>query len=100
MCDLLRVAVEHQRRPATELADAPLARLAPARMIYVRVHVGIETVFAGVFYVPGSRGLLSNQTDLDDRLDALESILPRHHQTDRRAVLHRHCLTVQSRRTY
>src|SRR5215510_8600063 len=30
--DLVAVAVERQRRPAPELADAPLALLAPARM--------------------------------------------------------------------
>src|SRR5688500_12028472 len=38
------VAVEGQRRPPPKLADAPLAALAPARMIHFRVHVGVEAV--------------------------------------------------------
>src|SRR4051812_40005004 len=40
--DLLGVAVEHERVAAEELADAPLRRLAPARMIDRRIDVGIE----------------------------------------------------------
>src|SRR6187402_1024846 len=41
---LIAVAVEHQRRPARELADPPLAALRPARVIDGRVDVGVEPV--------------------------------------------------------
>src|SRR6185312_16658792 len=59
--DLGFVAVEHQRlAPLCEqaaLADAPLGRLAPARLIDVRVDVGIEPVLTGRRLVPGSHRL-------------------------------------------
>src|SRR5436190_10377753 len=50
--DLIAVAVEHQRLPAEELADAPLGRLSPPRMIDVRVHVGIEPVLLWRRFLP------------------------------------------------
>src|SRR3954447_7934121 len=39
---LIAVAVEHQCRAFAELAQPALARLAPARMVHVRIHVRIE----------------------------------------------------------
>src|SRR5689334_19531213 len=56
LADLGFIAVEHQCRPALgeqagealAIADATLARLAPARMVDLRVHVRVEAVFAGV----------------------------------------------------
>src|SRR5690349_6717094 len=42
--DLIAVAVEHDGRPAEELADTALARLRPARVIDGRVHVRVEAV--------------------------------------------------------
>ena len=42
--DLLGVAVEHQRRAPAGLADALLGGLAPARMVHLRVDVGVEAV--------------------------------------------------------
>ncbi len=97
---LLAVAVERQRRPAlgqqSALADAPFGRLAPARMIDLRVDVGIEAVLAGVLLLPGDRRLLVGEADAHDRLDALEAVLPRHHQPDRRAVLVGQRLAVEA----
>src|SRR4051812_1126815 len=40
------------------LADAPLGGLRPARMVHVRVHVGIEAVFLRSRLVPGRAGHL------------------------------------------
>src|SRR5262245_34970775 len=69
--DLVAVAVEHERRPApgeqATLADAPLRRLAPARMVHLRVHVGIEAVLAGVGGLPGDGWLILDQADAHDR---------------------------------
>src|ERR1700752_2651136 len=85
-CDLLAVAIEHQRRPPlheqSALADAPLGGLAPARV----VNVGIKTIFARVLYVPGAGRLLLGDVDSDDRLDAFEALLPRHDQPDLAAI--------------
>src|SRR5689334_4862353 len=89
-CHLLAVAVEHQRRsPLHEqsaLADAALGGLAPARVVDVWIDVGIKAVLARVLHVPGAGGLLLGEADAHDRLDALEAILPRHHQPHWRAI--------------
>src|ERR1035438_6665855 len=73
---LVAVAVEHQGWPFAEFAQAPLARLAPPRMVHLRIHVGIEPVFARIGHVPRGGRLAAHQADLDDRFDALEAVLP------------------------
>ena len=83
----LGIAVEHQRLLLEQFAQAALVGLAPARMIHGRIHVGIESILARVGDVPGRGRLLIGERDLHDRLDALEAVLPRHHQPDRRAIL-------------
>src|ERR1700761_3347121 len=90
--DLRLVAVEQPGlgalgEEAAAVADAALGRLAPARMIAVRVDVGIEAVFLRRRLVPGGRRLLVEEADSDDRLRALEAVLPWHHDPHRRAVL-------------
>src|SRR5271165_336604 len=52
-CNLVAVTVVHQGRPLEELADAPLFGLAPAGMIDVGVHVGVEAVFVWGGLGPG-----------------------------------------------
>src|SRR5438128_8844312 len=94
MPNLLCIAIEQKRWSRAKLTDAMLHPLAPARMIYVRIHVRIEAIFAWGFDVPGRRWLIRNQGYLHDRLDAFESIFPRHDQTNRRAILWRHRLPV------
>ena len=47
--DLLPVAIEHQRRLLVgkqARTDAAFARLAPAWMVDIGIHVGVETVFS------------------------------------------------------
>src|SRR5579885_214229 len=44
---LIGVAVEHQRRALEQIADAALLLLGPARMVVVRVDVGVKAVFVG-----------------------------------------------------
>src|SRR5712692_386543 len=85
--DLIAVAVEHERLPAPHFGNTALRRLAPARMVDLRVHVRIEAVLAGGGPVPGGLGLLRRQADLHQGLGALEAVLPRDDHAERRAVL-------------
>src|SRR4051794_3169571 len=94
--DLFGVAIEGQRWPALGFADALLGRLAPARVIDLRVDVGVKAIFVGPVGAPRCLGLAIDQVDLDDRLDPLEPVLPWHHQPNRRTVLWRQFLAVQS----
>ena len=70
-----------------QLSDPPLRSLAPARMIHGRVHVSMEAVFPRHRRAPRRRRLLIREADSDDRLDALEAVLPGYDQPERRAVL-------------
>src|SRR6185312_7527401 len=94
--DLIGVAVEHQRRAAPVLTDALLGRLRPPRVIVMRIDVRVEAVLARRALVPRRRRLLVGERDLDDRLDALEAVLPRHDKLHRRAVLRRQLLSVET----
>ncbi|EAU65733.1 conserved hypothetical protein [Stigmatella aurantiaca DW4/3-1] len=95
--DLLRVAVEGQRGTAAELPNAPLGGLAPARVIHRRVHVRVEAVLVGRREVPRGGRLTLGERDADDGFDALEAVLPRHHQPQGRAVLGRQRLAIEPR---
>src|SRR6188472_1541699 len=74
--DLFGVAVEHQSLALEELADSTLARLAPAGMVHVRVHVRIEPVLLRRRQLPAVHRLSFGEPDLHDRLGALEAVLP------------------------
>src|SRR5689334_15157814 len=50
--DLILVPVEHHRRPIPELAQPPLAGLAPSRVIDHRVHVRVEPVLVRRHHLP------------------------------------------------
>jgi hypothetical protein len=54
-------------------------RLAPARVVDRRVHVGIEAVLLGADSSTRSSAVFG-EADAHDRLDALEAVFPRHHQ--------------------
>ena len=56
-------------------------------MVDSGVYVGVETVLVGVDLVPSGFGLLVGEVEFDDGLAVLESVLPRHDNTDGRAVL-------------
>src|ERR1700720_4135982 len=86
-CDRIAVAVEHQRVPAEDFAEAAFLGLAPARVIYCGIHVGIESVFGGGHAAPSGWWLTFHKFDFHDGLDALESIFPRDHHAHRSAVL-------------
>ena len=94
MCDLVGVAVEHERFAADEIADAALGRLGPARMIGRRIHIGPEAVFGRDLRVPGRCGLVFGKRDAHDGFDGLEAVLPRHNKANGRAVLIKQRLTV------
>src|SRR6476469_125947 len=85
-CYLVSIAIEHESWTLAELANAALAGLAPAWMILLRIHVGVKAVFVRRHSVPCGRRHGVSKADLHDRFDALESVLPRHHQAQRSAV--------------
>src|SRR6185436_18875480 len=85
--NLVAVAVEHQRLAPEELAEAALAALRPARMIDLRIDVRVEAVLRGLLLLPRVERLVFNERHPHDRLDALEAVLPRKHEADRRAIL-------------
>src|ERR1051326_1327969 len=63
--DLVAVAVEHLRLVALEEARQPLlGRLAPARMVDRRVHVGVEPVLVRRLQLPGVHRLFLDEPDL------------------------------------
>src|SRR5271165_7236996 len=73
------IAVERQRgasRRKQPGADLPLGRLAPARMINLRVHVREKTIFAGRGQRPRRSWRPFEELDADDRLDPFESVFP------------------------
>src|SRR5437879_2762187 len=90
-CHLV-VSFEHQGWPLEEFTQAAFLGLAPARMVDARIHVRIETVFAGSRLLPGVHGLVAGEANADDRLRAFESVLPWNHDAERGAVLIRECL--------
>src|SRR4030095_4677643 len=70
----LIVAVEHQRLALEELANPPLARLRPTRMVHFGIHVRVETVLLRRRHTPRGFRLLLDEPDTDDRLDALGAV--------------------------
>src|SRR3970040_1836799 len=86
--DLRSVAVEERGRDLAPLAKASgtvqavLVRLAEARMRFIGIHVGVESVGFGPFQVPRGGRLLFNKPNPGNRFDALKAIFPGHHQAD------------------
>ena len=91
LADLRFVTVEHLGfdffGKQAALADAPLGGLAPARVVYRGVHIGIKTVFMGGGFVPRGEWLFFGETNLHDALAALKTVFPRHGDTLGCAVL-------------
>ena len=67
-------------------------------MVHLRVDVGIEPVLAGGGLVPCGGWLLLGETNLDDALATLESVLPGDNQTQWRTTLVWHHLTIHAKR--
>src|SRR5215469_13995011 len=62
--DLFAIAVEHLcRRILEETGQTDFLRLAPARMVHFRIHIGVETVFMRVGNVPGGWRLVLDEFD-------------------------------------
>src|ERR1017187_5363574 len=68
--NLVPVPVEHERLSLQEVAQPPLAPLAPAWMVHRRVYVRIESVLARTRDVPRRGRLLLHEPDLHDGFDA------------------------------
>src|ERR1700676_94398 len=95
--NLVAVAVEHQRLVRfEEFREAPLASLAPAWVIHVRIHVGVEAIFPGRVKVPGGWRLVLLKFNFYYRLDALEPIFPRYDQAHWSAILIGQCFAIHA----
>src|SRR5688500_2912098 len=83
--DLFFIAIEHERflPPAQRaaFADYTFTGLRPARVIHLRVHVGVEPIFIRGHDLPGVARLLRDEVDLHNRFAAFETIFPRHDQS-------------------
>src|SRR6516225_7250828 len=87
VCDLLVIAVEGKRGPSAGFSQTLLGRLAPARMRYCRIHVGIEAIFVWSLSAPRCRWLGRDKSDFDNRFDSFESVLPGHDESNGCAIL-------------
>src|SRR6185437_2210485 len=90
VCQLFGISIEHQcglSLMKERCTDATLARLAPARMRHVRVDVRVKPILLGSGLAPRRPRLLLGKADFHDRLDAFESMLPRHDESQRCPVL-------------
>src|SRR6266404_6732756 len=86
--DLVAVAIEQQSLVRLEkFREAAFASLAPARMVDFGIHVGVEAVLLRGIKIPRSGRLVFDEADFHQRLDALESILPRDDHAHGSAVL-------------
>src|SRR5258707_2021529 len=74
---LVGIAIEHQRWTLAEFANPAFAGLAPAGMIFLRVHIGIKTILIRRHFVPGCWRHGVSEADLHDCLDPFEAVLPR-----------------------
>src|SRR5688500_19193013 len=80
--DLVRVTVEHQRSATAKLPDAALARLGPAWMIHLGIHVRVETILVRRSEIPRRRRLGLRELDSDERFDPLDNAFPWHAEPD------------------
>ena len=65
-------------------------------MIVFWVYIGPESVFLGLQILPETHRLLIGKGDAADRFNRFEPVFPRQDQTDRRAILIRHWLAINS----
>ena len=86
-CDFISVTVEHKSFVHENFTEAALGSLAPARVIDVRIHVGVETVFVWSLAIPRGGRFRRLQTDFHDGLDAFVAVLPGNDHAHRGAVL-------------
>ena len=65
-------------------------------MVYFGIHIGVEAILARLRHVPAGQRLLLGEANGDNALDALESVLPRYDEPQRRPVLVRQYLAVET----
>src|SRR6185295_10120384 len=96
--DVFAVTVEKKCRPTLTRPDDLFSCLAPAWMRYFRVDVRPEPIFGSLQRLPEALRARVRKSKTHDRLDGLESVLPRHGQAQRRAMLTRKRMPVGARR--
>src|SRR5437879_269974 len=73
---LVGIAIVYMCWAFAKFADTALIGLAPARMVLLWVHVGIEPVFTRRHAVPGGGRHGIGKADFHDRFDSFKSIFP------------------------
>ena len=97
--DLITIPVEHQRSGRGEQRwQPPFTALIPADRAHVRVDVGVKAVPRRILLDPRRTWHLVGQANPHDRLRPLEPVLPRHDESNGRAILIEQRLAVQSDR--
>src|SRR5690348_12859918 len=71
--DLIAIAIEHEGWTLGEFPQPALSGLAPARMIHIRIHVGIKAVFSRSRQTPAVDRLLVGEMNAHDCFRALEA---------------------------
>ncbi len=92
---MLGVAVKFQRFALEEFAQAALGSLTPQR-IHFWIHIRVEPIHARDGEALSCGWLLFDEADPCNRFDAFEPVLPGRYQADRRAILIRQNLAVQT----
>src|SRR5919199_6953683 len=85
--DVFGIAIEGQRLAPAEVADPPFACLTPAGVVDGWIDIGVKAVLARRRERPAGRRLSLREADLDNRLGALEAVLPGNDQSQGGAVL-------------
>src|SRR5215470_8139758 len=86
-CNLIGISVERQRLSSKKLTETPFRSLAPSGVIYTWVDVREEPIFIRRVLHPRCFRLFVDETNLSDRLDAFEAILPWNDQPQRCTIL-------------
>jgi hypothetical protein len=89
-----KAGVRQSRKRAALMAERLV--LAPAGVIHLGVHVGVEAVFRWTRLHPGGDWLFLGEADGDDGFTALETVLPGHDQPQRCAILDGQHLPVKA----
>lgn len=97
---LITIAIEHLCRNGARKdagVNAAFVSLTPARMVNLRVDVGIKTIFVRSHLVPQGIRLFCRETNFHNGFAAFKTVFPGQDDADRRSVLVRKDLAVAAK---